>query len=254
MTTRKGADALPSSNVRGERRASLVRLLAALLILVPLVTLPIATRALVDHGASSLGAQIADALARAFAWRNTEAAEAPARGSASLDLGLDLPHVPGLDVLPAPAEPPNNTPGPSRTGSSVRTPAPRGGIHVRADVVARAVQSGVMPSGVPVPASGPRPAGIVLQGVGGFGAGLRDGDVLTRIGGAPATSVGVVIGAVAGALKQNAKVITGEVWRGDQRLSVAVEVPPIGRQGAPHRARPKTRAPAKRAQGPNNPP
>ncbi|MDC3958242.1 hypothetical protein [Polyangium jinanense] len=254
MTTRKEADPLPALNVRGERRTGLVRLLAALLIALPLVTLPFATRALVDRGAASLGARLADALDRAFVWRNAEETDAPLHGPDSLDLGLDLPHVPGLDVLPAPAEPPSETLAPARKGSSVRTPAPRGGIHVRADVVARAVQSGVVPSGVPVPASGPRPAGIALQGVGGFGAGLRDGDVLTRIGGAPATSVGVVIGAVAGALKHNAKVITGEVWRGDQRLTVAVEVPPIGRQGVPGRAMPKPRAPAKRAQGPNSPP
>ncbi|HVK65683.1 MAG TPA: hypothetical protein VM694_14465 [Polyangium sp.] len=227
-------------------------MLAALLIVLPLVPLPFATRVLIDRGASSLGARLADALDRAFAWRHADEDDAPAHDPAALDLGLDLPHVPGLDVLQTPTEPPRETLDPARKSSSARTPALRGGIHVRAEVVARAVQSGVVPSGVPVPASGPRPAGIALQGVGGFGAGLRDGDVLTRIGGAPATSVGVVIGAVAGALRHNAKVITGEVWRGDQRLSVAVDVPPI-RQQAPH-ARPKTRGPAKRTQGPNNPP
>ncbi|MDI1445790.1 hypothetical protein [Polyangium sp. 6x1] len=255
MTTRKRAEQLSLSLGRGEQR-TLVRLLAALLIVLPLVTLPFAARALVDHGARSLGALLADALDRAFAFRNADETDAPARGPASLDLDLDLPHVPGLDVLRAPVEPPSDTLDPAKKGSSSRTPAPRGGIHVRADVVARAVQSGVVPSGVPVPASGPRPAGIALQGVGGYGAGLRDGDVLTRISGAPATSTSVVIGAVAAALKQNAKVVTGEVWRGDQRLSVAVEIPSIGRQGvaAPGRARPKTRAPVKRAQGPNNPP
>jgi len=267
MTTRKGARELSPSDVRGERRTSGPgRLLAASLILLPLVTLPFATHALVDRSAISLGAHLADALDHVFAWRNVEPLDAPARGPASLDPGfgakgavrrpgapiveldLDLPHVPGLDVLQPPAEPPSETLSPSRKGSSLRTPI-RGGIHVRAEVVARAVQSGVVPSGVPVPASGPRPAGITLQGVGGFGAGLRDGDVLTRIGGAPATSTAVVVSAVAGALRQHAKVITGEVWRGDQRLSVAVEIPQLGRH-----ARPTTRAPGKRAQGENNPP
>ncbi|MDI1432158.1 hypothetical protein [Polyangium sorediatum] len=256
MTTRKRAEQLSSSHVRGEQRTNLVRLLAALLIVLPLVTLPFATRALIDRGASSLGAQLADALDRAFAWRHADEHDDRAHDPASLDLGLDLPHVPGLDVLQTPAEPPRETHDPARRGSSARSPALRGGIHVRAEIVARALQSGVVPSGVPVPARGPRPAGLALQGVGGFGAGLRDGDVLTRIGGAPATSVGVVVGVVAGALRHDAKVITGEVWRGEQRLSVAVEVPPIRRQGAqaPGRTRPKTRGPAKRAQGPNNPP
>ncbi|MRG91126.1 hypothetical protein [Polyangium spumosum] len=255
MTTRKRAEELSASNVRGERRAApSARLLAALLIVLPLVTLPLASRVLVDRGAASLGAALADVLDRAFAFRNAGDLDAPAPGATSLDLGLDLPHVPGLEVLQPHEGPKAHTRGPATKGSAARTPAPRGGIHVRADVVARAVRSGVVPSGVPVPASGPRPAGITLQGVGGFGAGLRDGDVLTRISGAPATSVGVVVGAVAGALRQDAKVITGEVWRGDQRLSVAVEIPRMGRQALPEGARPKTRHPRKRAQGVNNPP
>jgi len=96
---------------------------------------------------------------------------------------------------------------------------------VRAELVARAAESGVIPSGEAVPASGRRPAGLALQGVSGFHAGLRDGDVLTRIGGAPATSVGVVVGVVTAALRRHEKVITGEVWRGEKRLAFAVDIP-----------------------------
>jgi S1-C subfamily serine protease len=81
------------------------------------------------------------------------------------------------------------------------------------------------PTGVPVPASGMRPAGIALQGVSAFGAGLRDGDVVTSVAGAPARSVGAVVGAVMGALRAKAKVITGVVWRGNQQLTVTVEIP-----------------------------
>jgi hypothetical protein len=58
-----------------------------------------------------------------------------------------------------------------------------------------------------------------------FGTGLHDGDILTSVGGTPATSEGTVIGIVAGAISQGAKVITGVVWRGDQRMDVAVEIP-----------------------------
>jgi hypothetical protein len=108
-------------------------------------------------------------------------------------------------------------------------PLPRRGLLVRAAVVARAVESGVRPSGVPVPATGQRPAGLALQGIGGFGAGLADGDVLTSVGGTPATSVGAVVGAVAGAIRSNAKALGAVVWRGDRRIDVTVEIPRVTR-------------------------
>jgi hypothetical protein len=226
------------------RAGGIGRLLAALVLSLPLLALPFATRALVDRSAAALGAELADTLDHAFDWRTPDEPNTPTLVPTPLDLGLDLPIVPGIEVLHAPAAPESGARSLDRKGLSTRTPALRGGVHVRAEVVARAVQSGARPSGVPVPALGLRPAGIALQGVSGFGAGLRDGDVLTRIGGAPATSVGVVVGAIAGALQHGAKVITGEVWRGDQRLAVAVEVPRSA-QPVPRRARPKPRAPAR---------
>jgi hypothetical protein len=54
---------------------------------------------------------------------------------------------------------------------------------------------------------------------------MQDGDILTSVGGTSATSEGAVIGVIAGAIGQGAKVITGVVWRGDQRMDVAVEIP-----------------------------
>lgn len=96
---------------------------------------------------------------------------------------------------------------------------------MRANAVVHAVRRGGRPSSAPAPASGQRPAGLSLLGVSHYGTGLRDGDILTHVGGTSATSEGVVIGIVAGAISQGAKVITGVVWRGEQRLDVAVEIP-----------------------------
>jgi S1-C subfamily serine protease len=92
-------------------------------------------------------------------------------------------------------------------------------------LVARAARSGARPNGTPVPASGARPAGLALHGVGQFGAGLRDGDVLTSVGGAPARSVDAVVGAVLGALRARAPVLSAIVWRGEAPIQVAVELP-----------------------------
>lgn len=102
------------------------------------------------------------------------------------------------------------------------------GIVVRRDLVGRAARSGARPTGVPVPAAGMRPAGLSLQGVGAFGTGLRDGDVLVQVGGAPATSPAAVAGAVAGALRAGAAVLGAVVWRGDRRIDVAIELPRRG--------------------------
>jgi hypothetical protein len=106
-------------------------------------------------------------------------------------------------------------------------PKPPRGILIRAAVVARAVRSGARPSGVPVPPSGERPAGFAMVGVGGFGAGLVDGDVLTSVGGTSATSVGAVVGAVAGAVRSGARALGAVIWRGGRRIDVTVEIPRI---------------------------
>lgn len=120
--------------------------------------------------------------------------------------------------------------------------APRGGILVTRAAVLRAIEAGARPAGTPVPASGRRPAGMALLGVGAHGAGLHDGDVLTEIAGVAATSEGAVVGAIAGAVKARAPVVTGTVWRRDQRLSLAVQIPEV----EPARKRP---SPGARAGG-----
>jgi hypothetical protein len=116
----------------------------------------------------------------------------------------------------APVEPAASSSGPP--------PAPLG-VLVRRARVLRAARAGLRPSGVPVPATEWRPAGLALVGVSGVGAGVRDGDVLTRVGGTPARSVGAVRGAVVAALRAGAPAVSGELWRDRQRLVVTVELP-----------------------------
>jgi S1-C subfamily serine protease len=72
---------------------------------------------------------------------------------------------------------------------------------------------------------GQRPGGLRLDGVAALGIGMRDGDILTHVLGAPATSVAVVVGAVIQARAQNVRTITGQFWRDGRALPIAVEQP-----------------------------
>ncbi|HOU94371.1 MAG TPA: hypothetical protein PLU22_25140 [Polyangiaceae bacterium] len=113
-------------------------------------------------------------------------------------------------------------------------PAPRRGLRVPAEAVLRLARSGARPRGVPVPAEGERPAGILLQDVGGLGIGLEDGDVLTMAGGVPARSPSDVVGMVIAARGRRAVVIGGQFWRDGVPWDLVVEQPypePPGRQG-----------------------
>ncbi|MCA9620698.1 MAG: hypothetical protein KC731_16860 [Myxococcales bacterium] len=51
--------------------------------------------------------------------------------------------------------------------------------------------------------------------------------MVTRVGGARATSQGAVVGAVTSALRQKLPAITAEVWRGQRRILVTVELPSV---------------------------
>jgi hypothetical protein len=102
---------------------------------------------------------------------------------------------------------------------------PARGIRVSAATVLRLANRGVRPSGAPVAASADRPAGLALQGVGGLGVGLRDGDVLTQVAGASASSTGAVIGAVLAARQRRAPAMSGVVYRGGDKIAIYVEMP-----------------------------
>ena len=197
-------------------RVNLQRASVAALFIAPLVVIPPATRVLVDHTAPALAHHATTALDSAFAWR-------PVRSPQEADT-----------IIPEPAksyesetfaEPGGDLPSVGSRSAQSGPKKHHRGVMVRADAVVRAVRSGGRPSSIPAIASGTRPAGLSLVGVSRFGTGVHDGDILTSVGGTPATSEGAVIGVVAGAISQGTKVITGVVWRDEQRIDVAVEIP-----------------------------
>jgi hypothetical protein len=114
---------------------------------------------------------------------------------------------------------------PGKPGKRRGQVAAERGVFVSADTVLGLASRGVVPRAVPVAASGSRPAGLRLIGVAALGIGLRDGDILTHVLGAPAGSVAAVIEAVVRARAGNARVISGTFWREGRSLSLAVEQP-----------------------------
>jgi hypothetical protein len=120
-----------------------------------------------------------------------------------------------------------STPAPKRSkGRSAPSVAlPARSLFVSAEKVLKLSESRVTPKGARVPASGVRPAGLSLTGVAGLGIGLRDGDVLTRALGQPATSSSAVVRAILVARAQRVKVLEGEFYRGNERWTLRVEQP-----------------------------
>ena len=203
------------------------RRLAAVALTAPLVAIPLAGRAVADGLGARGGAALALALVEVQLDRPGEGlqpfAAAPAPEPAPLAGPEARPEPEAQAPCPAAAKKkPCVGPGAPRPAGQ---PAPPRGLRIRAAVVASAVRSGARPSGTPVPPSRARPGGLALYGVGQFGAGLRDGDVLTSIAGAPAGSVDVVVSAVLGALRKRAPVLSAIVWRGEEPIQVAVELP-----------------------------
>lgn len=201
----------------GFRRGARV-FVGVLLLALPLAATTAASRALSDELGERAGTALSEATTAAF----PEAAP-PA---------IEVPEAP-----PAPsAEPEAQAPREERLSSKhlpapTPKPAPPKGVLVREGVVERAVRSGVRPSGNPVASAGPRPAGVALAGVSGFGSGLRDGDIVTQVGGLATPSVEAVIIAVAGAVRSGATGISAVVWRGDASFPVTVEIPDLGQRG-----------------------
>jgi hypothetical protein len=188
-----------------------------------------ASFALVAWGSARLARASGDALGSAVA-RAASALPTPGHGL------LDPPRP--RDFASSPAEAasvifedlpdPDDAAGITKSGKkkpSSPVVRPKRGIRVLAATVLRLASSGVRPSGVPVPANGDHPAGLALQGVGALGVGLRDGDVLTQVAGAPASSAGAVIGAVLAARQRRAPAMSGLVYRGSEKIALYVEMP-----------------------------
>lgn len=96
---------------------------------------------------------------------------------------------------------------------------------VRRSAVASAVRNGVRPSAGAVVATSDHPAGLVVNGWGAAGTGLRDGDIIVSVGGRTPSSVDDVIAAVAGAYRHKVYAVSGRIWRGGETIDVSVELP-----------------------------
>jgi S1-C subfamily serine protease len=101
--------------------------------------------------------------------------------------------------------------------------AARQGIFVSRAAVRAAVRAGVRPSAVPVAANDQHPAGLLVTGC--AGSALRDGDVVTAVGGRAPSSIEDVIAAVASAYKNKVYSISGQFWRDGEPWNAVVELP-----------------------------
>jgi hypothetical protein len=197
---------------RGNTRVA-IAIVAAL---VPFVAVGVASRWIATSLATDLATKLDDYAERVRENRDAEGAESPVENE---DVPVEAAKQPAKPAKKAPKKAAKKADGKEKT---------RGiGVLVRRNTVKALVAKGAQPGGHPVPATSYRPAGLALAGVSGLGVGLRDGDVLTSVGGTPARSYGDVVSAVAGALRSGAPAISGEAWRGEQRVFITVELPSL---------------------------
>lgn len=101
------------------------------------------------------------------------------------------------------------------------------GILVRRATVAAAVARGIRPSTARVTPTEDRPGGLIVYGWQAAGAGLLDGDIITRVAGREPHCVEDVINAVIGAYKHQPASISGRVWRDGREINVTVLLPTV---------------------------
>jgi hypothetical protein len=171
-------------------------------------------QALADRWGTAIGREAAAAAVRLVPTRPP----APLVEESSLAAELDE----SIARAPAPGKPPTAA---ERKAGKRRGPPARVGVYVSAATVMRLAQAQVMPRAVAVGPLGARPAGLRLVGVAGLGIGMRDGDVLTRVLGAPVSGTGEVISRVIAARGRRAREISGEFWRNGAPCSIVVEQP-----------------------------
>ena len=197
--------------------------------------------------AGHLGERLGSLLA---GWANVSTAgPPPATLSPDFDGGAVVgeplrpaPAAPGVTRFEAPPRPAvrhrlNSQPvaRSSHTPTTSAPPVPTRGIRVSAATVLRIANSGARPVGIPVPAEGARPAGLMLSGVSGLGVGMQDGDVLTHAGGRPALSEADVVGLVIAARGKEVPSIGGRFWRDGEPWNLVVEQPYVREDGTPLR-------------------
>jgi hypothetical protein len=116
--------------------------------------------------------------------------------------------------------------GSARRGSA--RPAPRAkpaALFVSQATVLKLAESAARPQGAFVPRTAEHPAGLRLAGVGALGIGVQDGDILVEALGVAPRSPGDIIGAVLQARAQNARFLSGTLWRRGDTFRITVEQP-----------------------------
>lgn len=113
---------------------------------------------------------------------------------------------------------------PTKNKPKVETKTPAS-VFVSAERVLRLSREASVPASRYVPAIGRRPAGLQVAGVTGLGIGVRDGDVLTQVAGMDVRSSAAVVSTVLRLRAKKVEVISGELWRGQQRIRIMFEMP-----------------------------
>jgi hypothetical protein len=96
----------------------------------------------------------------------------------------------------------------------------KGTIVVPANVVARAIQQRDITA-----TNATKPDGAKLAGVGKYGVGLKDGDVVVSVNGTRTPNVGAMVAAGLGAAQAGASKISGKIVRGEATYAVVLELP-----------------------------
>ncbi|HSO33268.1 MAG TPA: hypothetical protein VLT33_12130 [Labilithrix sp.] len=133
-----------------------------------------------------------------------------------LALGVSLP------ASLARAEPPADAGAPRPPPKREMPPRPT--IVVPAQAVARALEkrdvgatNALAPDGTPL--------GAKLVGVSKYGTGLKDGDIVTSVGGVPTPTVDALVGAGVRASIGGATQLSGKILRGATTYAVVLELP-----------------------------
>lgn len=209
--------------------------------LVLALTLPlliaVGSRVLADRVGRAAGATASRWLAGV---RSTFPEEPGPRAKAAriADRELSKSSLPVSEAPPAPLDPDGelesmaskHMPRAARFKVPLQRPDPTGvagarGVRVSAHQVLDLARRRSMPGAMVVGETLLHPAGLSLTGVSTLGIGMRDGDVLTRVGGEPALSVAAVTAAVIRARGALISEIAAEFWRDGERWNVIVEQP-----------------------------
>jgi len=186
------------------------RVLGALLLGGPFV--------LVAHGVSGLVApltsSIVTALVRVTAPLAAPPPPAPAPESDATEPIADAP----LEVSVA-------TRSLAQRAARPRPPTKPRPLFVSEATVLKLAQSAARPRGSFVAKSSEHPAGLRLSGVAALGIGVQDGDILIEALGITPRTPGEIIGAIIEARAQQARFLSGTLWRSGQTFPITVEQP-----------------------------